>query len=113
MIIIQDEIHEVLKALWGGARYATKIRLPHAILMTAVFRRDQSIRDNLRGICKLVLEHAANLASFAAIYKSILAILKALSRRIPVLAASETRRRSIVLRALRYFGATLVNLAGK
>jgi hypothetical protein len=75
-----EELHSILSALVGGAQYGIKVRLPHALLMTFLFRRDLTAEEKLRTILKLVTEHATNLAVFAAIYKTMLVKLKFLSR---------------------------------
>jgi hypothetical protein len=75
------ELHAVLVSLLGGARYGAKIRFPHALVMTFLFRIDLTFRHKLKSIVFLVTEHATNLASFAALYKLILVALKYTSRR--------------------------------
>ncbi|KAG7358946.1 Tim17/Tim22/Tim23/Pmp24 family protein [Nitzschia inconspicua] len=77
---LTDEMSAILGALVGGAKYGIKIRLPHALIMTLLFRRDLSSKQKIRSVAKLVLEHASNLAAFATIYKSILAAFKWSSR---------------------------------
>ncbi len=64
-----EEIQAILAAVVGGARYGFKIRVPHAFVMTALFRRDLSSTEKIRSILKIAMEHAGNLAMFAAIYK--------------------------------------------
>ncbi len=75
-----EELAAVVSALVGGAKYGVKIRLPHAFVMTFLFRKDLSPQQKVRTIIKLVVEHASNLAAFATIYKVILAVLKSSSR---------------------------------
>ncbi|CAJ1945699.1 unnamed protein product [Cylindrotheca closterium] len=82
MINLVDELLAVCGALVGGARYGLKIRLPHALVMTVLFHNDLSKKEKLRYIFKLGFEHAANLASFATIYKASLVSLKWCSRRL-------------------------------
>mmetsp|Transcript_34958 Transcript_34958/g.104285 ORF Transcript_34958/g.104285 Transcript_34958/m.104285 type:complete len:127 (-) Transcript_34958:673-1053(-) len=72
----QNEPLAILSALLGGGRYGLKIRLPHALVMTALFRRELSAKEKIRSIVKLTMEHARNLAAFATIYKTVLAALK-------------------------------------
>lgn len=64
-----EEAQAILAAVVGGARYGIKIRIPHALVMTVLFRRDLSGREKIRSVLKLAMEHASNLAMFAAIYK--------------------------------------------
>jgi peroxisomal membrane protein 4 len=69
MISLADEIQAIVAALVGGARYGIKIRLPHAVVMTLLFRRDLTSKQKVQSVVKLALEHASNLAAFATIYK--------------------------------------------
>mmetsp|Transcript_26215 Transcript_26215/g.26644 ORF Transcript_26215/g.26644 Transcript_26215/m.26644 type:complete len:248 (-) Transcript_26215:440-1183(-) len=75
-----EELSAIVSALIGGAKYGVKIRLPHAVIMTCLFRKDLSSKEKIRTIVKLVFEHASNLAVFAFIYKIVLATLKFSSR---------------------------------
>lgn len=50
--------------------------------MTLLFRGDASIREKLKLILKATWEHSRNLASFAAIYKTMLFLLKWMSARL-------------------------------
>lgn len=78
--ILSEEIRAIISGLLGGARYGVKIRLPHAFVMTFLFRTDLNTKDKIRTIIRLVWEHTRNLASFVTIYKSLLLSLKLLSR---------------------------------
>lgn len=105
MTIILKECHSILSALVGGARYGVKIRLPHALLMTSLFRRDLSASGKLKRVVQLSFEHASNLAAFATIYKVMLASLKLVSKYLQT-KGSETVSRSfgrILLSALGAF----------
>ena len=77
-----EELTALVSALVGGMKYGVKIRLPHALVMTFLFRKDLSPKEKIQTVFRLVAEHASNLAAFASIYKLILAILKASSRSI-------------------------------
>jgi len=77
---VMDEIAAIVGALVGGAKYGVKIRTPHALVMTVLFRNDLDATQKIRSIVKLVVEHASNLASFATIYKTILVVFKWSSR---------------------------------
>lgn len=54
--------------------------MPHALVMTFLFRKDLDAREKIRTVLRLVAEHASNLAAFASIYKFMLAVLKCSSR---------------------------------
>ena len=69
MATLADELQAVVSALVGGARYGVKIRLPHALVMTVLFRNDLTSKQKIRSVLKLAVEHASNLAAFASIYK--------------------------------------------
>jgi hypothetical protein len=81
-LFLVEELTAVVSALIGGAKYGVKIRLPHALVMTFLFRKDLSTTNKIRTVLKLVVEHASNLAAFATIYKCMLAFLKGSSRSI-------------------------------
>lgn len=72
------ELQSIINGLLGGSRYGVKIRLPHAAVMTILFRKG-SASEKLKFVLKAVLEHSRNLACFAAIYKAVLFLLKWLS----------------------------------
>lgn len=71
---ILSEINAIIAGLVGGGKYGMKIRLPHAAVMTLLFRSDATAKDKLRIVLKSTFEHSKNLASFAAIYKVRFAI---------------------------------------
>jgi hypothetical protein len=82
--LARKELAAILSALMAGAKYGVKIRLPHAIVMTALFgrRKGVTVGMHLTRIGRVVADHASHLACFAATYKSLLMILKWTSRRI-------------------------------
>jgi hypothetical protein len=111
----KDEFHEILLSLIGGVRYGVKIRLPHALIMTSVFRHDMSASEKLQQIIQLVREHAINLALFATIYKSILLILKVASYHFGNQCSTKSNTTSSkrqLSEYLRHCGRILVSLIG-
>ena len=64
-----EELYAILAALQGGARYGFKIRVPHALVMTFLFKNELSALQKIRAITILTIEHASKLAAFATIYK--------------------------------------------
>jgi hypothetical protein len=78
---LSNEVQAICRGLIAGARYGIKIRLPHSAVMTLLFRRELSAANKLQAIASSVAEHATNLAAFACLYKSILAVLKWASQR--------------------------------
>lgn len=78
--LLWDEVAAILSGLIGGGKYGLKIRIPHAVVMTFLFGSNLSFRNKLKVIVKLAAEHSINLASFACLYKFLLASLKTLSR---------------------------------
>ncbi|XP_004612621.1 peroxisomal membrane protein 4 [Sorex araneus] len=63
----------VLKGFRNGAVYGAKIRAPHALVMTFLFRSG-SLREKLRAILQATYIHSRNLACFVFIYKSLCAL---------------------------------------
>ncbi|PGH07750.1 hypothetical protein AJ80_07955 [Polytolypa hystricis UAMH7299] len=65
----------VLKAARNGAVYGAKVRFPHALVMIFLFRSG-SVREKVRLVLRATRQHARNLATFAAIYKSTMLLLR-------------------------------------
>ncbi|KAH6574387.1 hypothetical protein BASA60_005557 [Batrachochytrium salamandrivorans] len=65
------ELLSIVKGFRNGAVYGAKIRFPHALVMTCIFRRT-NIKDMARRIFKMTYQHSRNLAIFVTIYKSLL-----------------------------------------
>ncbi|POS85497.1 peroxisomal membrane protein-like protein [Erysiphe pulchra] len=72
------ELLAVLKAARNGAVYGAKVRFPHALVITLLYRSG-TLREKLSVILKATRTHATNLATFALIYKLSLLLLKHLS----------------------------------
>ncbi|KAI8915882.1 Tim17/Tim22/Tim23/Pmp24 family-domain-containing protein [Gorgonomyces haynaldii] len=72
-----NDILAILKGSRNGAVYGAKIRFPHALVMTVLFRRT-NLKDMARTILKATYQHARNLATFVPIYKALLLGLKKL-----------------------------------
>ncbi|MCJ1311363.1 hypothetical protein MMC25_005034 [Agyrium rufum] len=64
----------LLKAARNGAVYGAKVRFPHALVMTLLFRSG-TLRSKLRIVYKATRLHARNLTLFALIYKTTLLLL--------------------------------------
>ncbi|TRY58616.1 hypothetical protein DNTS_007616 [Danionella cerebrum] len=58
----------VVKGFRNGAVYGAKIRAPHALVMTFLFRNG-SLREKLQAIAQATYTHSRNLASFVFTYK--------------------------------------------
>ncbi|XP_043946208.1 peroxisomal membrane protein 4 [Protopterus annectens] len=63
----------VLKGFRNGAVYGAKIRAPHALVMTFLFKNG-SLKDKLQAIAQATYMHARNLACFVFTYKGLLAL---------------------------------------
>jgi len=75
----------VIKGFRNGLVYGAKIRFPHALVMTFLFRQQsypvsslnlRRITESLKTTLKLTRQHSWNLARFVTIYKSILILLR-------------------------------------
>lgn len=62
-------LQAILRGIRNGAHYGAKIRAPHALVMTVLFRGG-SIRGMAEAIAKLTWEHSKNLAAFVGLYKT-------------------------------------------
>ncbi|KAI5628439.1 peroxisomal membrane protein 4 [Silurus asotus] len=65
----------VLKGFRNGAVYGAKIRAPHALVMTFLFRSG-SLQSKLKAIAQATYTHSRNLAYFVFSYKGLLALQK-------------------------------------
>jgi len=65
----------IIKGLRNGAVYGAKIRFPHALVMTFLFRSG-SLQDKFKWIFKAAYAHSKNLATFVFIYKLLMATMK-------------------------------------
>ncbi|XP_078508401.1 peroxisomal membrane protein 4 [Lissotriton helveticus] len=65
----------VIKGFRNGAVYGAKIRAPHALVMTFLFKSG-SLQDKLKAIALATYTHSRNLAYFVFTYKGLLAFQK-------------------------------------
>lgn len=63
----------VLKGFRNGAVYGAKIRAPHSLVMTFLFRSG-SLREKLQAILQATYTHSSNLACFVFTYKGLRAL---------------------------------------
>ncbi|KAM4831758.1 peroxisomal membrane protein 4 [Urocitellus parryii] len=63
----------LIKGFRNGIVYGVKIRAPHALVMTFLFRSG-SLRDKLRAILQATYTHSRNLACFVFVYKGLCAL---------------------------------------
>jgi hypothetical protein len=66
---VSQEIIAIMTSIYSGAQYGLKVRLPHALLMTFLFRKDLSLKKKIQTIVTLTWHHSYSLAKFAGIYK--------------------------------------------
>ncbi|KAG8530865.1 uncharacterized protein KY384_004222 [Bacidia gigantensis] len=64
----------LIKGARNGAVYGAKVRFPHALVMVMLFRSG-SLRSKLALVLKATRQHARNLATFALVYKAMVALL--------------------------------------
>ncbi|KAJ1983258.1 hypothetical protein H4R34_001380 [Dimargaris verticillata] len=72
------ELLGIVKGLRNGIVYGAKVRFPHALVMTFLFRSG-SLRDKLWAVFKATRTHAQNLGMFVTVYKTAMLMLKKLS----------------------------------
>ncbi|RNA01976.1 peroxisomal membrane 4 [Brachionus plicatilis] len=65
----------LIKGIRNGIVYGCKIRFPHALVMTFLFRNG-TLAQKVKAIFKATKTHAANLAKFVFVYKSIRLLAK-------------------------------------
>ncbi|NXP69834.1 PXMP4 protein, partial [Ramphastos sulfuratus] len=63
----------VLKGFRNGAVYGAKVRAPHALVMTFLFKSG-SLKEKLQSIAQATYTHSRNLAYFVFTYKGLMAL---------------------------------------
>ncbi|CAM0140563.1 hypothetical protein VKS41_006582 [Umbelopsis sp. WA50703] len=77
-LILDPKYHDILtivKGLRNGIVYGAKVRFPHAVVMTFLFKSGP-LRDKIRFIFNATKQHAKNLGLFVTIYKTLLLVQK-------------------------------------
>ncbi|KAJ3020634.1 Peroxisomal membrane protein 4 [Thoreauomyces humboldtii] len=69
----QHDLLSIVKGFRNGAVYGAKVRFPHALVMTFLFRTG-SLQDKMRFIIRATYQHSRNLAFFVTIYKTLMAV---------------------------------------
>ncbi|KAJ3111338.1 Peroxisomal membrane protein 4 [Phlyctochytrium bullatum] len=69
------DLFAIIKGFRNGAVYGAKIRFPHALVMTFLFRSG-TLQEKFKFIFKATYQHSRNLAVFVTIYKSLMVILR-------------------------------------
>ncbi|XP_076471764.1 peroxisomal membrane protein 4-like [Babylonia areolata] len=64
----------VIKGLRNGAVYGAKVRFPHALVMTFLFRNG-SLQSKAQAIMEATVTHSKNLAQFVFLYKGLTALM--------------------------------------
>ncbi|KAI9205020.1 Tim17/Tim22/Tim23/Pmp24 family-domain-containing protein [Polychytrium aggregatum] len=70
-----QDLLSIVKGFRNGAVYGAKIRFPHALVMTLLFRKG-SLSEKAKFILRATYQHSRNLAFFVAIYKSLMLVLR-------------------------------------
>jgi peroxisomal membrane protein 4 len=72
------DILSIIKGARNGAVYGAKIRFPHALVMTLLFRSALPWSKKAHLVTKATFQHSKNLCLFVTIYKTTLLFLKRL-----------------------------------
>lgn len=73
--VAYKDIRSVLHGARNGLIYGAKIRFPHALVMTLLFKRG-TLKDKLYTIIRLTTSHSARLGTFVALYKALMLVLE-------------------------------------
>jgi len=66
----------VVRSFRQGLVYGTKVRFPHALVMTFMFGRQATVREKLIAVLTATYTHARSLAIFASFYKACTCLLR-------------------------------------
>ena len=61
-------MHPLVRGFIHGLRYGSKVRAPHSLVMTLLFKRD-TIPKMLESIITLTLQHGIRLGAFAGLFR--------------------------------------------
>jgi peroxisomal membrane protein 4 len=61
MTPLSTDLLHLFTSLVSGMKYGAKIRLPHAVVMTVIFKRNRSAKEQVQAIYRAVFMHAWNL----------------------------------------------------
>lgn len=70
----------VIRGFRNGVIYGAKVRFPHALVMTLLFKSG-SFESKIRSIIKATYHHAKNLGTFVAIFKGVCVLLRHLRQK--------------------------------
>ena len=76
-LLLSGKYHTILSIVKGfrnGAVYGAKVRLPHSLVMTLLFKRG-SLKEMSKGILEATFTHSKNLALFVFLYKSLTSLM--------------------------------------
>jgi peroxisomal membrane protein 4 len=65
----------VIRGFRHGMWYGMKIRFPHALVMTFLFRSG-SFTDKMSDVCKATYQHSRNLALYVSLYKLVTCLMR-------------------------------------
>ncbi|KAI8369127.1 peroxisomal membrane protein 4 [Choanephora cucurbitarum] len=72
------DLFTILKGCRNGMVYGAKVRFPHALVMTILFKSG-SLESKVKGILMATKQHAQNLGLFATIYKTLMIVQRKLN----------------------------------
>lgn len=70
------DILSIIKGIRNGMVYGAKIRFPHALVMTFLFRNHLPFRKKMELIMDATYQHSRNLATFVGIYKTLMVLMR-------------------------------------
>lgn len=70
----------VIRGFRNGVVYGARVRFPHALVMTLMFKSG-SPASKIRAILRATTTHAKNLGSYVALYKTVLCLMRHISKR--------------------------------
>jgi len=73
----RKELIAIVRGFRNGVVYGFKIRLPHAFVMTMLFRSG-SLHDKFRAIARATYNHSKNLGVYVAVFKIVRLLMRLL-----------------------------------
>jgi peroxisomal membrane protein 4 len=77
---LKEELLKIVKGIRNGMYYGAKVRFMHSLVMSILFMKG-TLREKIRAILKMTIEHSLRLALFVGVYKTVMMILRKIEGR--------------------------------
>ena len=72
----EEDLLSIVRGFRNGLIYGIKIRFPHALVMTLLFARNQSMSNMASSVLQKTQQHSLNLGRFVCLYKVLVVFVR-------------------------------------